>query len=122
MSAPAYGLDYQWSVAQIEFARDVIFRRRARLHELFERAVEISVAVDGKRHVLRPREHQPAQRELRPESALQGRATAKEPRVDVWTVWTRHSVVRAIQRLILAVPRHLTGRANRRSSGWLKTW
>ena len=28
-------LHYQWSVAQIEFARDVIFRRRARLHALF---------------------------------------------------------------------------------------
>ena len=40
-------LDYQWSVAQIEFARDVIFRRRARLHELFQRAVEIGVALGG---------------------------------------------------------------------------
>ena len=43
----ACGLDYQWSVAQIEFARDVIFRRRARLHELFQRAVEIGVALGG---------------------------------------------------------------------------
>ena len=40
-------LDYQWSVAQIEFARDVIFHRRARLHELFQRAVEIGVALGG---------------------------------------------------------------------------
>ena len=34
-------------MAQIEFARDVIFRRRARLHELFQRAVEIGVALGG---------------------------------------------------------------------------
>ena len=40
-------LSYQWSVAQIEFARDVIFRRRARLRELFQRAVEIGVALGG---------------------------------------------------------------------------
>ena len=40
-------LHYQWSVAQIEFARDVIFRRRARLHDLFQRAVEIGVALGG---------------------------------------------------------------------------
>ena len=40
-------LAYQWSVAQIEFARDVIFRRRARLHDLFQRAVEIGVALGG---------------------------------------------------------------------------
>ena len=40
-------LDYQWSVAQIEFARDVIFHRRARLHALFQRAVEIGVALGG---------------------------------------------------------------------------
>lgn len=40
-------LDYQWSVAQIEFARDVIFHRRARLHDLFQRAVEIGVALGG---------------------------------------------------------------------------
>ena len=43
----ACGLDYQWSVAQIEFARDVIFHRRARLHDLFQRAVEIGVALGG---------------------------------------------------------------------------
>ena len=35
-------LHYQWSVAQIEFARDVIFQRRARLRDLFRRAVEIA--------------------------------------------------------------------------------
>ena len=35
------------SVAQIEFARDVIFQRRARLRELFQRAVEIGVALGG---------------------------------------------------------------------------
>ena len=40
-------LEYQWSVAQIEFARDVIFHRRARLHALFQRAVEIGVALGG---------------------------------------------------------------------------
>ena len=40
-------LDYQWSVAQIEFARDVIFHRRARLRALFQRAVEIGVALGG---------------------------------------------------------------------------
>ena len=40
-------LAYQWSVAQIEFARDVIFQRRARLHDLFQRAVEIGVALGG---------------------------------------------------------------------------
>ena len=40
-------LRYQWSVAQIEFARDVIFQRRARLRELFQRAVEIGVALGG---------------------------------------------------------------------------
>ena len=40
-------LAYQWSVAQIEFARDVIFKRRARLHDLFQRAVEIGVALGG---------------------------------------------------------------------------
>ena len=34
-------------MAQIEFARDVIFRRRARLHDLFQRAVEIGVALGG---------------------------------------------------------------------------
>ena len=38
-------LDYQWSVAQIEFAQDVIFKRRAHLHDLFQRAVEIGVAL-----------------------------------------------------------------------------
>ena len=40
-------LHYQWSVAQIEFARDVIFQRRARLRDLFQRAVEIGVALGG---------------------------------------------------------------------------
>ena len=40
-------LAYQWSVAQIEFARDVIIQRRARLHDLFQRAVEIGVALGG---------------------------------------------------------------------------
>ena len=40
-------LHYQWSVAQIEFARDVIFRRHAHLHEMFQRAVEIGVALGG---------------------------------------------------------------------------
>lgn len=40
-------LEYQWSVAQIEFARDVVFHRRARLHALFQRAVEIGVALGG---------------------------------------------------------------------------
>ena len=40
-------LRYQWSVAQIEFARDVIFQRRARLRALFQRAVEIGVALGG---------------------------------------------------------------------------
>ena len=34
-------------MAQIEFARDVIFHRRARLHDLFQRAVEIGVALGG---------------------------------------------------------------------------
>jgi hypothetical protein len=34
-------------VAQIEFARDVIFQRRARLHDLFQRAVDIGVALGG---------------------------------------------------------------------------
>ena len=40
-------LQYQWSMAQMEFARTVIFRRRARLHELFQRATEIGVALGG---------------------------------------------------------------------------
>ena len=40
-------LAYQWSAAQIEFARDVIFQRRAQLHGLFQRAVEIRVALGG---------------------------------------------------------------------------
>ena len=34
-------------MAQIEFARDVIFQRRARLHDLFQRAVDIGVALGG---------------------------------------------------------------------------
>ena len=40
-------LAYQWSLAQIEFARDVIFKRRAQLHDLFQRAVEIGVTLGG---------------------------------------------------------------------------
>ena len=40
-------LQYQWSMAQMEFCRNVIFRRRARLRELFQRAVEIGVALGG---------------------------------------------------------------------------
>jgi DNA-binding transcriptional ArsR family regulator len=40
-------LHYQWSVAQIEFAHDVIFRRRAPLRSLFRRATEIGVALGG---------------------------------------------------------------------------
>ena len=40
-------LEYQWSVAQIEFARDVILHRRVRLHALFQRAVEIGMALGG---------------------------------------------------------------------------
>ena len=40
-------LRYHWSVAQIEFARDVIFQRRARLRALFQRAVRIGVALGG---------------------------------------------------------------------------
>lgn len=40
-------LQYQWSVAQIEFALDVVFRRQAPLRELFRRATEIGVALGG---------------------------------------------------------------------------
>ena len=64
----ACGLDYQWSVAQIEFARDVIFHRRARLHDLFQRAVEIGVALGGAtqtRHLFgRHQDGQPPQTRL----------------------------------------------------------
>jgi hypothetical protein len=41
------GLQYRWSVAQIEFAQDVIFRRSAPLQNLFRRATEIGVALGG---------------------------------------------------------------------------
>ena len=41
------GLQYQWSVAQIEFSQNVIFRRRTPLRELFRRATEIGVALGG---------------------------------------------------------------------------
>ena len=40
-------LRYQWSVAQIEYAQDVIFRRQAPLRNLFRRATEIGVALGG---------------------------------------------------------------------------
>jgi hypothetical protein len=40
-------LQYRWSVAQIEFARDLIFRRSAPLRALFRRATEIGVALGG---------------------------------------------------------------------------
>lgn len=40
-------LQYQWSVAQIEFAQDVLFHRRAPLRDLFRRATEIGVALGG---------------------------------------------------------------------------
>ena len=40
-------VQYQWSMAQMEFCRNVIFRRRPRLRELFQRAVEIGVALGG---------------------------------------------------------------------------
>ncbi|MCY3819045.1 MAG: hypothetical protein OXH52_06735 [Gammaproteobacteria bacterium] len=40
-------LEYQWSVAQIECARDVIFHRRARPHALLQRAFETGVALGG---------------------------------------------------------------------------
>src|SRR5439155_3887436 len=40
-------LQYQWSVAQIEYAQDVIFQRRAPLRNLFRRATEIGVALGG---------------------------------------------------------------------------
>jgi hypothetical protein len=41
------GLQYEWSVAQIEFSQNVIFRRRAPLRALFQRATEIGVALGG---------------------------------------------------------------------------
>lgn len=40
-------LQYEWSVAQIELAKDVIFKRRAPLRELFRRATEIGVGIGG---------------------------------------------------------------------------
>lgn len=40
-------LRYQWSVGQIEYAHDVIFRRHAPLRDLFRRATEIGVALGG---------------------------------------------------------------------------
>lgn len=40
-------LHYQWSVAQIEYAQDIVFKRRAPLRELFRRATEIGVALGG---------------------------------------------------------------------------
>jgi hypothetical protein len=41
------GLQYRWSVAQIEFSEDAIFRRSAPLRNLFRRATEIGVALGG---------------------------------------------------------------------------
>ena len=40
-------LQYWWSMAQLEFSQNVIFRRRAPLGELFRRATEIGVALGG---------------------------------------------------------------------------
>jgi hypothetical protein len=40
-------LDYWWSVAQIEFCQNVIFKRQAPLRELFRRSTEIGVALGG---------------------------------------------------------------------------
>lgn len=40
-------LHYQWSVAQIEFCENILFKRRARLRALFQRATEIGVALGG---------------------------------------------------------------------------
>ncbi len=40
-------LEYQWSVAQIEYAQDIIFKRRAPLRDLFRRATEIGVSLGG---------------------------------------------------------------------------
>ena len=64
-------LAYQWSVAQIEFARDVISQRRARLHDLFQRAVEIGVALGGAtqtRQYLRTPHQPPLPRQARDRS------------------------------------------------------
>jgi len=40
-------LEYGWSIAQVEFCQNVIFKRRAPLRELFRRATEIGVALGG---------------------------------------------------------------------------
>ena len=40
-------LRYQWSVAQIEFSQNILFKRRAPLRALFRRATEIGVALGG---------------------------------------------------------------------------
>ena len=40
-------LRYQWSVAQIEFSENILFKRRAPLRALFQRATEIGVAIGG---------------------------------------------------------------------------
>jgi len=40
-------LHYQWSVAQIEFSENILFKRRAPLRALFRRATEIGVALGG---------------------------------------------------------------------------
>lgn len=40
-------LRYQWSVAQIEFSENILFKRRAPLRALFRRATEIGVALGG---------------------------------------------------------------------------
>lgn len=43
-------LTYRWSVAQIEFAQDVVFHRRAPLRKLFRRATEIGLPLGGATH------------------------------------------------------------------------
>jgi len=40
-------LRYQWSVAQLEFSQNILFKRRAPLRDLFRRATEIGVALGG---------------------------------------------------------------------------
>ena len=40
-------LYYQWSVAQIEFSENILFKRRAPMRALFRRATEIGVALGG---------------------------------------------------------------------------
>ena len=40
-------LHYQWSVAQIEFSENILFKRHAPLRTLFQRATEIGVALGG---------------------------------------------------------------------------